>query len=200
MNRLGGLQPRHIHYSARYQARLDAETSAKLEDRAAAFRLKRSAILRYVMQWGLRHSGAWTIDRSTVSAVPPVPVLLEPELLQQVQDAAAAHGVSMAEWLREAMRRITADDFPASWRMGERAGRSHESGYDHRKFGLRLDEVTAHKLETLTHSFNRPAAEVIRQLIAQVRPEDFPPSWHMAAMARRPPGAPLSDGGGDSVR
>jgi hypothetical protein len=89
------------------------------------------------MQWGLRHSAGWTIDRSSVVAVPPVPILLEPELYQQVQDAAAAHGVSMAAWSREAMRRITADDFPASWRMGERAGRSHESHYYHRKFGLR---------------------------------------------------------------
>jgi hypothetical protein len=102
-----------------------------------------------------------------------------------VQDAAAAHGVSLASWLREAMRRITADAFPASWRTGKKAGRSHESGYYHRKFGMRLDEVTAHKLETLTHTFNRPAAEVIRQLIAQAKPEDFPESWHLAVIERR---------------
>jgi predicted DNA-binding protein len=193
-------QPRHVRYSIRHQARLDVETHAKLEELAAIFHRKRSTILRSVMQWGLRHSERWAIDRSSVVAVPPVPVLLEAELLQQVQDAAAVHGVSMAAWLREAIRRITTDDFPASWRAAETPGRSHESGHYHRKFGMRLDEVTAHKLETLTHTFNRPAAEVIRQLIAQVRPEDFPPSWHMAAMERRPPGAPLSDGGGDSVR
>jgi predicted DNA-binding protein len=185
MNRLGGLQPRHIRYSARYQARLDAETSAKLEDLAAAFRRKRSAILRYVMQWGLRHSKAWIIDRSTVSAVPPMPVLLEPELLQQVQGAAAAHGVSMAAWLRKAMRRITADDFPASWRAAETLGRSHESGYFRRKFGMRLDAVTSQKLETLTRTFGRSAAEVIHHLIAQATSEDFPESWHLAVNERR---------------
>jgi predicted DNA-binding protein len=177
--------PRHVRYSVRHQARLDAETHAKLEELEDAFRRKRAAILRYVMQWGLHHSERWTIDRSTVCAVPPVPVLLEPELLQQVQDAAAAHGVSMAAWLREAMRRITADDFPASWRAGEGAGRSHESGYFRRKFGLRLDAVTSHKLETLTHTFERPAADVIRQLILQARVEDFPQSWQLGVAERQ---------------
>jgi hypothetical protein len=125
-------QARHVRYSVRHKARLDAEMSAKLEVLASTFHRKRAPILRFVMQWELRHSKRWTIDRSPVSAVPPVPVLLELELLQQVQDAAAAHRVSMAAWLREAMRRITADDFPAGWRTGERAGRSHESGYCHR--------------------------------------------------------------------
>jgi predicted DNA-binding protein len=188
MNRLGGLQPRHVRYSVRHQARLDAETHAKLEELARTSRRKRAAILRYVMQWGLRHSKGWTIDRSTVSAVLPVPVLLEPELLQQVQNAAAAHGVSMAAWLREAMRRITAEDFPVSWRAGEMAGRSHESGYFHQKFGMRLDEVTSQKLKALTSTFPRPAAEIIRQRMAQARPGDIPQSWQLAVGAHQPEG------------
>jgi hypothetical protein len=74
------------------------------------------------MQLGLRHSEGWTIDRSPVVAVPPVPVLLEPELLQQVQDAAAAHGVSVAAWLRHALHQIAPEDFPASWRAGKTVG------------------------------------------------------------------------------
>jgi hypothetical protein len=155
-----------------------------LEVLAAAFHRKRSAILRYVMQWGLRHSEAWTIDRSPVSAVPPVPVLLEPDLLQQAQ-AAVAHGVSMAAWLREAVRRVTAEDFPGSWRAAETPGRSHESGYFRRKFGIRLDELTSRKLEAFTQTFHRPAAEVIRQLIVQAKPEDFPPSWRRAVDEHR---------------
>jgi hypothetical protein len=53
MNPPRALQPRHVRYSARHQARLDAETHAKLQELAAAFRRKRSAILCYVMQWGL---------------------------------------------------------------------------------------------------------------------------------------------------
>jgi predicted transcriptional regulator len=185
MNSPQAAQPRHRRYSVRHQARLDAETRAKLEVLTATFHRKRSAILRSVMQWGLRHSEGWTVDQSPVVAVPPMPVLLAPELLQQVQHAAAAHGASIAAWLREAVRRVTAEDFPGSWRAVETPGRSHESGYFRRKFGMRLDEVTSHKLETLTHTFDRPAAEVMRQLITQARPEDFPQSWQMAVDERR---------------
>jgi hypothetical protein len=173
-------QPRQRCYSARHQARLDAATHAKLEELAATFHRKRSAILRLVMQWGLHHSTGWPIDRSPVATVPPVPVLLEPDLLQQVQATAVAHGASMAAWLREAVRRGTTEDFPASWRAAETLGRSHESGHYHRKFGMRLDEVTSRKLAAFTQTFHRPAAEVIRQLIAQAKPEDFPPSWQTA--------------------
>ena len=77
---------------------------------------------------------------------------------------------------------------------------SHDSGYFRRKFGLRLDEVTLRKLEVLTQTFDRAAAEIIRQLIMQATPEHFPGSWHMAARERRPPRPQLRDGGGDSVR
>jgi predicted transcriptional regulator len=184
MSQPQGPQPRHVRYSVRHQARLDAETSATLEELARTFHRKRSPILRFVMQWGLHHSTGWTIDRSAVAVVSPVPVMLEPALLQQVQAVAAARGVSMAAWLREAMRRVTTDDFPAGWRLVETTGRSHESRYFRRKFGIRLDEATSQKLETLTHTFGRSAAEVIRQLIAQATPEDFPLDWHLAAAER----------------
>jgi hypothetical protein len=42
---------------------------------------------------------------------------------------------------------------------------------------LRLDEASSAKLEQLVQPFDTSAAEVIRQLIAQATPEDFPPSW-----------------------
>jgi hypothetical protein len=84
MNSARESQPRLRRYSARHQARLDAETHAKLEELAPAFHRKHSVILRFMMQWGLRHSEGWTTDQSPVVAVPPVPVLLKPELLQQV--------------------------------------------------------------------------------------------------------------------
>jgi predicted transcriptional regulator len=178
-------QPRHTRYSVRWQARLDPETHAKLEELARTFHRKRSAILRHVMQWGLRHSEGWTIDRHPVVAVPPVPVLLEPELLQQMWDAAAAHHASVAAWMRQAMRNVTMADFPARWLAGETARRSHESGHYRRRFMLRLDDETSHELETLIRTFDRPAAEVIPQLIGQAPPEDFPTSWHLA-VERRP--------------
>jgi predicted transcriptional regulator len=171
---------RHVRYSVRHQARLDAERHAKLEELAAAFHRKRSAILRYVMQWGLVHGRAWTIDPSIPASVHLVHVLVEPAVMLQVEDAAAARGASVAGWLRHALRQVTIEDFPASWRTGEQSPRSHESGYYARKFGMRLDHETSRKLETLTEAFDRSAAEIIRQLIVQARLEDFPQSWHLA--------------------
>lgn len=84
---------------------------------------------------------------------------------------------------RHAMRQIMRADFPPSWRAGEPAIRLHDSGYDRRTFGLRLDEVTSRTLATFTQTFDRSAA-IIRQLIVQADPEDFPPSWHLAVEER----------------
>jgi hypothetical protein len=137
--------PRHVRYSVRHQARLDEETHVKLEELTAAFRRKRAAILRYIMQWGITHSKGWTIDQSISASTHPVPLLLEPELAQQVCHAAAIHGVSIAAWLRHAVRQITRDDFPTSWHTQETFVRSHDSGYYIRRFMLRLDEETSHK-------------------------------------------------------
>jgi predicted transcriptional regulator len=176
---------RQRRYSVHCQARLDAETHTKLEKLASTCHRKRSAILRFVMQWGLRHSGGWTIDRSTVVAVPPVPVLLEPELLQQVQDAAAAHGVSVTAWVRHAMRQVTIEDFPQSWRAGESSLRSHDSRYYGQRFMLRLDDTTTRKLQRLVEQVAKSRAEIIRQLVAQAKPEDFPETWQLEAEESR---------------
>jgi hypothetical protein len=35
------------------------------------------------------------------------------------------------------------------------------------------------KLQVFMQTFDRSAAEIIRQLIAQASPEDFPQSWHL---------------------
>jgi predicted transcriptional regulator len=172
-------QPRYVHYSVRHQAWLDAETHAKLEELAAAFHRKRSAILRYAMPWGLTQTRGWTIDRAVPGTVRTVGMLLVPELLQQVQEAAATHGATVAAWVRQMLREVRIDDFPESWRLGVAGVRSHESGYDQRRFMLRLDDETSKKLGTLTRGFDRPAAEVIRQLIAQATLADFPPSWQV---------------------
>jgi predicted transcriptional regulator len=178
-------KPRQRRYSVRRQARLDAETLAKLEELVSALRRKRAAILRYAMQWELVHTDGWTVDPSIPDRPHLVHMLVEHDLLQQVQNAADSHGVSMAAWLRHAMHQVTPEDFPASWRAGETIGRSHESGYYDRKFGLRLDEVTSRKLEVLTQTFDRSAAEIIRQLTAQAKPEDFPLSWRVAVEEHR---------------
>jgi hypothetical protein len=179
-------QPRHRRYTVRWQARLDAETHAKLQKLAQDFHRKRAQILRHVMPWALAHTHGRTVDQSIPAAVHPVTLLMDPELLQQVQDAAAVHAVSVAAWVRQAMRQVTPEDFPPSWRAEEAAARAHESGYFHRKLGLRLDAVTSRKLAAFMHTFERSAAAIIRELIAQATPEDFPPSWHMAAIEPRP--------------
>jgi predicted transcriptional regulator len=180
-------QPRQHRYSMRRQARLDAETHAKLEGLARTFRRKRAAILRFVMGWGHAQTSEWTVDPSIPDRPHLVHMLVDPELLQQVQAAAAAHGADVAAWERHAMRQVTRADFPPSWRAGEPAPRSHDSGSYGTRFMLRLDEVTSRKLATLTQTFDRSAAEVIRQLIAHATPEDFPQSWHLAMNERLAP-------------
>jgi hypothetical protein len=87
---------RRVRYSVPYQARLDAETSGKLEDLASTFHWKRSAILRSVMQWGLTQTRGWTVDMTVPGTVHTLSMLLEPELLQQVQGAAEVHGATVA--------------------------------------------------------------------------------------------------------
>jgi hypothetical protein len=151
-----------------------------LEELARTFRRKRAAVLRFVMGWGLTQTQTWTIDPSIPDRQHLVHMVVDPELLQQVQAAAAAHGADVAAWERHAMRQVTPEDFPESWRAGDIAIRSHESGHYQRRFMLRLDDETLPKLETLTQTFQCSAAEVIRQLIAQATPEDFPQSWHLA--------------------
>jgi predicted transcriptional regulator len=189
---------RRVRYSVRYQARLDAETAAKLQELAAAFHRKHSAILRYVMQWGLAQTRGWTVDMAISGTGRTLSMLLEPELLQQVQEAAAVYGASMAAWLREAVRRVTGDDFPDSWHAEaaqDDQRRSHDSRRYSTRFMLRLDDETSNTLGILTRTFDRSAAEVIRHLIAQATPEDFPTSWRLAVAAHRPLDARPADRG-----
>lgn len=176
-------RPRHRRYSVRRQARLDAETHAKLEELAHTFHRKWAAILCFVMQWGLTQTQGWTHDRVIPASVHPVPLLVEPAMLQQVQEAAKAHGADIAAWERHAMRQVRGDDFPASWHAAAVEGgtpRSDDSRYYGKRFMMRWDEPTRERLEELSQHFNRPHAAIIRQLITQARPEDFPPSWHLA--------------------
>ena len=107
-------QPRHVRDRVRYQARLAAETHAKLAELAAAFHRTRSAILRHAMPWGLTQTRGWTVDRAVPGMVRTVGMRLEPELLQQVQEAAATHGATGAAWVRQMLREVRIDDFPES--------------------------------------------------------------------------------------
>jgi predicted DNA-binding protein len=117
--------------------------------------------------------------------VQTIAMLVEPAFLQPVQAAAAAHRASVAVWLRHALRQVTSGDFPPSWRAGETSMRSHDSSHYGRRFMLRLDRETSAKLQTLIQDLDRPAAAIIRQLIAHAVLEDFPGSWHMAVKERQ---------------
>jgi hypothetical protein len=50
---------------------------------------------------------------------------------------------------------------------------------------LRLDEPSHTKLQQLIMQIGVSKAAIIRHLLAQAKPEDFPPSWHMKAQERR---------------
>jgi hypothetical protein len=112
-------QPRHVRYSVRYQARLDAETSATLEALAARFHRKRAQVLRHVMQWGIAHGQAWTVDPAIPASPHLVTLLLEPERLEQMHDAAATHGASVAAWsmISSARTNMGAPSPMCTWRM-----------------------------------------------------------------------------------
>jgi hypothetical protein len=56
---------------------------------------------------------------------------------------------------------------------------------------LQLDASTRGRLEDLSHHFDRSHAEIIRQLIAQAKPGDFPESWQLAAEESRIRWVPL---------
>jgi hypothetical protein len=47
-----------------------------------------------------------------------------------------------------------------------------------------MAKVEWKKLEDFSTQFETSAAEIIRQLITQATPEDFPPSWHMRIKER----------------
>jgi hypothetical protein len=95
------------------------------------------------MRWGLSHAKGWTIEQSRSASAHLVYILVEPAVMQQVQAAVDRLQVTAATWVRHAMRQVTRDDFPASWRVGDTALRSHESGYYRWKFGLRFDDATS---------------------------------------------------------
>jgi hypothetical protein len=93
--------------------------------------------------------------------------------------------MKIAPWLRHMVRLMTIADVPARWQEARSEERSHDSRTYGIRLMLRLDDLSQTKLQQLIEQFRTSKAEVIRQLIAQAEPEDFPPSWHMTAAAHR---------------
>jgi hypothetical protein len=171
--------------STRLDARLDATTRQKVDDLARHFRQPRGAVVCHIMRWGLGRQRTGPLDRDdTQGAVRHLSCVVASELYRQVQQAAAAVGVNTAPWLRQMIRQVTPEDFPASWHEGPADERSHESRRYGKRFMLRLDEPTWEKLDAWSTRFERSAAEIGRQLLAQATPDALPASWHQRVVER----------------
>jgi len=62
--------------------------------------------------------------------------------------------------------------------------RSPDSRICRKRFMMRLDDASTRQLDELAQHFDRSAAGIMRQLITQARPAQFPKSWHMTAAER----------------
>jgi predicted transcriptional regulator len=177
--------------SIRIDARLDETTRQKVDDLAQRFHQPRSAVLCHIIHWGLNHGQTGPLDQvESPGPVHHLSLYVASDLHEQVQKAATAAGVKGALWLRHMVRQITATDFPASWQAATPRERSHDSRTHTERFMLRLDEPSQTKLQQLIKQFGASKAAIIRHLIAQTEPEDFPKSWHIRAAERHVPRVP----------
>jgi predicted DNA-binding protein len=172
--------------SIRTDARLDAATRQKVDDLATRVDRPRAAVLCQIMAWGLSRAQPAHLDQDALQgSVHHLYFYVASDLHEHVQNAAAAAGVKTAYWLRHMVRQITITDFPASWQEATPPERSHDSRTYTERFMLRLDDPSQTKLQQLITQFGVSKAEIIRHLIAQAEPEDFPKSWHLRAAERR---------------
>jgi predicted transcriptional regulator len=180
--------PHQPHESIRMDARLDTTTRAKVDDMAKRFHTPRAAVLSHIMQWGLSRGQTGTLaGGESEGPVRHLYLYVDTALHARVEKAAIAAGVKTAPWLRSMVRQITMADFPDSWQAEQSGERSHDSRIYGKRFMLRLDQATQAKLEHLIQQFGASKAHIIRQLIMQATPEDFPNSWHLRAAARSMP-------------
>jgi hypothetical protein len=158
---------------------------AKVDELAKRLHQPRAAVVCYIMQWGLSRRPTENFDGgASEGPVRHLYLHVGCELHQLVQKAATAAGMHMAPWLRALVRRISFADFPASWQEATAVERSHDSRIYGTRFMLRLDETSQTKLQQLITKFGVSKAAIIRQLLVEAKPEDFPKSWHMRAAER----------------
>jgi hypothetical protein len=157
-----------------------------VDELAARFHQPRVAVLCHIMRWGLSRGQLGLLDQGE-SHVPVrhLYCYVASELYEQVEQAASAAGVKTAHWLRSMVRQIGVADFPASWQEATPHERSHDSHTYTTRFMLRLDEPSQAKLQQLITQFGTSKADIIRHLIVQAAPEDFPTSWQMRAAEQR---------------
>jgi predicted DNA-binding protein len=191
VNPLPDHRPGQQRAAVRTDARLDAATRQKVEDLATRVDRPRAAVLCQIMEWGLSRAQPAHLDQGeSPGPVRHLYLYVPSELHEHVEKAAAAAGVKAAPWLRHMVRQITITDFPASWQEATPRERSHDSRTYTTRFMLRLDESSQTKLQQLIKQFGASKADIIRQLIAQAKPEDFPKGWQMRAAERHVPRVP----------
>jgi hypothetical protein len=157
-----------------------------VDDLVKYFRRPRAAVLCHIMEWGLGREQTGPLDQGEAQGpVRHLYLFVETELYERVEKAAAAAGGKIAPWLRHMVRQIAMADFPASWQEARSEERFHDSRIYGTRFMVRLDEPSQTKLQQLVKHFGTSKAKIIRQLIAQAEPEDFPSSWQMRAAEPR---------------
>jgi hypothetical protein len=186
VNPLPDDRPGQQHAAVRTDARLDAATRQNVDDLATRVDRPRAAVLCQIMAWGLSRAQPAHLDQdASPGPVHHLSLYVASDLHEHVEQAAAAAGVKAAPWLRHMVRQITITDFPASWQEATPRERFHDSRTYTERFMLRLDESSQTTLQQLITPFGASKADIIRQLIAQATPEDFPPSWQMKVHERR---------------
>jgi hypothetical protein len=174
--------------SIRMDARLDATTRAKVDELAQRFHQPRAAVVCHIMHWGLSHTPTETRDGgASEGPVRHLYLFVDTGLHAQVEQAVTAAGINIAPWLRSMVRQMTSDDFPASWQAATAEERSHDSRIYGTRLMLRLDQTSQTKLQQLISHLRASTADIIRQLILQATPDDFPTRWHLRAAERSVP-------------
>jgi hypothetical protein len=169
-------------------ARLDQTTRQKVDDLARRFHQPRAAVVCNIMQWGLSREPPGPLTHgASPGQVRHLYLYVPSELYEHVEKAATAAGVQAAPWLRHMVRRVTIEDLPALWQEATPTERSHDSRTYTERFMLRLDATSSLKLQELVDRFDVPKAAIIRHLLSQTEPDDFPKSWHMRAAERYVP-------------
>jgi hypothetical protein len=186
VNMPGDRMPRKPRSSFHIDARLDAATRQKVGDFANLFHQPCAAVLCQIMYWGLSREQTEPVDQgASQGPVRHLYLYVPSDLYEHIEKAATAAGVQTAQWLRHMVRQATIEDFPASWQEATPRERSHDSRTYTERFMLRLDEPSQTKLQQLVTQFDASKAAIIRHLIAQANPEDFPKHWHLRAAERR---------------
>jgi hypothetical protein len=178
-------QPSELRTSVRMDARLDSTTRVKVDELAKRFHQPRAAVVCHIMQWGLSREQPEPVSgAASEGPARHLYLYVDTELHKRVEEAAATAGVEIAPWLRTVVRQITTADFPTSWEAERLEERSHNSRIYGKRFMLRLDAPSETRLQHLISHFGASKATIIRQLIMQATPEDFPSSRHMRAAER----------------